>query len=73
MDQQEALLDFSSMFKTKKMPPRPALRVKDNKEEQPVEVITNIIPTSVTITQEEMRMRRCLDIRRWYCLSRPQY
>lgn len=70
----EVLMDFSNMFKAKKMPPRPAL--KSQAKETPTEeeaTVVNVVPTSVVVTQEEMRLRRCLDVRRWYCLSRPQY
>ena len=31
------------------------------------------IPRGLKITQEQMSNRKCLDIRRWYCMSRPQY
>eukprot|EP00357_Protocruzia_adherens_P017403 CAMPEP_0115010610 /NCGR_PEP_ID=MMETSP0216-20121206/23426_1 /TAXON_ID=223996 /ORGANISM="Protocruzia adherens, Strain Boccale" /LENGTH=420 /DNA_ID=CAMNT_0002378873 /DNA_START=131 /DNA_END=1393 /DNA_ORIENTATION=- len=31
------------------------------------------IPMDLTITAEEMAQRKVLDLRRWYCMSRPQY
>ena len=31
------------------------------------------IPRNLTITQEEMRVRKQLDLRRWFCMARPQH
>ncbi|CAD8142554.1 unnamed protein product [Paramecium pentaurelia] len=42
-------------------------------EEQNNKSVQNIVPRNLTITQEKMSQRRCLDVRRWYSLSRPQY
>jgi hypothetical protein len=41
---------------------------------QTVELFDRVeIPDNLTITPEEMSMRRYFDQRRWHCLSRPQY
>ncbi|KAL4485834.1 hypothetical protein ABPG72_012374 [Tetrahymena utriculariae] len=40
---------------------------------QPDVKLKNEIPKNLTITQEEMKQRKYLDQRRWFCLSRPQY
>ncbi|KAL4466031.1 hypothetical protein ABPG74_004268 [Tetrahymena malaccensis] len=40
---------------------------------QPEVKLKNEIPKNLTITQEEMKQRKYLDQRRWFCLSRPQY
>lgn len=41
---------------------------------QAVELSDRIeIPDNLTITSEEMSMRRYFDQKRWHCLSRPQY
>lgn len=39
--------------------------------EQSVEI--KEIPRNLTITQKEMEERRFMNLKRWYCLSRPQY
>lgn len=31
------------------------------------------IPTKITTTVEDIKERKVLDLRRWYCISRPQY
>lgn len=31
------------------------------------------IPDNLDITPEEMSMRKHLDLKRWFCMSRPQY
>lgn len=65
-------MDFSSLFKSNGTRPN-IHKQKAKQNDQSTITINNIIPRNVTITQEQMRERRCLDIRRWYCLSRPQY
>ena len=62
------LMDFSNLFKGNKAKPK-----QQQETEQPTSEnqVTNVVPTNLSITQEEMKERRCLDIRRWYCLSRP--
>ncbi|CAD8165840.1 unnamed protein product [Paramecium pentaurelia] len=83
----EQLLDFTNMFKTQKIA-KPKLlnrsqqqsqqsqqqqQSTQTKEEQNNKSIINNVPRNLTITQEQMSQRRCLDVRRWYSLSRPQY
>lgn len=70
MDDDNVLMDFSNMFKSNRskpvLPKRGDVPTTENQ-------VTNVIPRNLAITQDEMKLRRCLDIRRWYCLSRPQY
>jgi len=42
--------------------------VKEEMKRQEMEIAKDL-----TITQDEMMLRRYMDIRRWYCLARPQY
>ena len=74
VQEDQILMDFSNMFKSNRSPP--LLSSKPTKcIDNPLadNTVCNVIPLNISITQEEMKLRRCLDIRRWYCLSRPQY
>jgi len=44
----------------------------ENLQPRSVEIVYEI-PRNLTITQEQMSFRKHLDLRRWYCMSRPQY
>jgi hypothetical protein len=35
--------------------------------------IEKLIPRNLNITQAEMAKRKVMDIRRWFCMARPQY
>ena len=37
------------------------------------EQIAAMIPKNLKITQEEMAKRKVMDMRRWFCMARPQY
>lgn len=37
------------------------------------EHIAAMIPKNLQITQEEMAKRKVMDMRRWFCMARPQY
>jgi hypothetical protein len=76
---QEELMDFSNMFKKT----RPMIKKRPKKDGEPFSEKNNggenetmnedVIPKNLTITQEDMKKRRFMDMRRWFCLSRPQY
>ena len=36
-------------------------------------IMSTEIPKNLKITQEEMASRKVLDMRRWFCMARPQY
>jgi len=44
---------------------------EQNKFEEQMEI--HEIPKNLTITPKEMEERRYMNLKRWYCLSRPQY
>ncbi|CAD8150905.1 unnamed protein product [Paramecium octaurelia] len=73
----EQLLDFTIMFKNQQAT-KPKLLNRQQQQTQSTDELTNkqiqnTVPRNLTITQELMSQRRCLDVRRWYSLSRPQY
>lgn len=37
------------------------------------ETLDKMIPRNLQITQEEMAKRKVMDVRRWFCMARPQY
>lgn len=47
--------------------------LEDDNFEKGDELVFEMIPRNLTITNAEMRLRKHLDQRRWDCLSRPQY
>lgn len=78
------VLDFSSTFKKKKkvkrLPKDPQEKLQDKPE--PLENVETLdielaevieIPDKLMNSPEEMQERKFLDLRRWYCMSRPQY
>ncbi|CAK73367.1 unnamed protein product (macronuclear) [Paramecium tetraurelia] len=74
----EQLLDFTTMFKNQQATKPKLLNRQQQQQTQSTDELThkqlqNTVPRNLTITQELMSQRRCLDVRRWYSLSRPQY
>ncbi len=41
--------------------------------EEPLDFTVTEIPRNILITAKQMSERKCLDLKRWYCLARPQY
>ncbi|XP_066266884.1 basic immunoglobulin-like variable motif-containing protein isoform X1 [Branchiostoma lanceolatum] len=47
---------------------------QDNKQQEEKKDVKKEYPAvSTDVTQEQMALRKVLDLRRWYCMSRPQY
>ncbi|XP_078612337.1 basic immunoglobulin-like variable motif-containing protein [Branchiostoma floridae x Branchiostoma japonicum] len=45
----------------------------DNKQQEEKDVKKEYSAVTTDVTPEEMALRKVLDLRRWYCMSRPQY
>ncbi len=75
------IMDFTQVFKHKisRASASPASH-KENlaialikPEDLPQSAAQHEIPRSLTVTQTQMRGRKCMDTRRWLCMARPQY
>ena len=69
------LLDFSESFKKK----RKVKRTQKNEEDVEPNLKTVVLPDLIEIpeklvrSEEEMQERKYFDVKRWMCMSRPQY
>jgi hypothetical protein len=81
-EEEEKENEISSEEKSKKSKSKEISSTKDDKKTESEsksgdslseEPITYPIPMNLTITKEQMSMRKHLDTARWFCLSRPQY
>jgi len=63
------VLDFTQDFKKQ----YPKIKSLKNNEKNEEDIKVYKIPCNIKITEAEVKYRKCLDVRRWMCMSRPQY
>ncbi|XP_030838190.1 uncharacterized protein LOC548624 [Strongylocentrotus purpuratus] len=65
--------DMTGSKKTKKRPPNKLSKAKSRKSSSKGSMDSAYIPPTVSTTPELLAQRKCLDQKRWFCVSRPQY